>query len=187
MNLNIHHAAMTVRSTHHLVTVSEPVEVIFADIASHLCSLLASTPYAVGCIAWLTDARILYALSKCQGVGLVVTNDTKLNNVLLRGSYNMLTPLNSGEAAVRCIGLRSGPSRSLMHHKFFVGLDTERVPSWVVMGSYNASFQASNNLEAICVFRSPAIARVFYDEYCVLNASAKPLRKIPTKALARLY
>lgn len=166
--------------TNKTVIITQPVEVLFQNISAIIADKIRTSPYVVGCMAWLTDPAILSALASCRGVSFVVTNDTVLNSVSVRQRYAALQPLDASRAAVRCVGVRTGASRSLMHHKFLVGLDAARVPAWVAVGSYNASSQAVNNIESVVFLPCPAIARVYYDEFCVIEKSSKtlkPLRK----------
>eukprot|EP00051_Salpingoeca_urceolata_P031578 m.12091 g.12091 ORF g.12091 m.12091 type:complete len:173 (+) comp4176_c0_seq1:604-1122(+) len=132
-------------------------------------------------------------------------NDRLLNRPELQAAYKLVPPLDpvprlaaavgrrarttgGNQGAVRVVGQRVGKGgiRSLMHHKFFVGLTAKtQAPSWVATGSYNASEGAKTNLENLMVIRSPKLAALFYDEFCRIHAVSKPLKAPATKAKPR--
>jgi phosphatidylserine/phosphatidylglycerophosphate/cardiolipin synthase-like enzyme len=62
-----------------------------------------------------------------------------------------------------------------MHHKFLVGLSREHIPVWVVTGSFNASVQASRNIENALVIEDPALALAYYQEYQRIYTVSKPI------------
>lgn len=180
-NLNTVLSSNDHERTSQAVTITQPVHIMFQGIRDAIAAKIRDTPYVVGCMAWFSDPVILTALAGCRGVSFVVTNDSLLNSVSLRKLYGALTPLDATRSAVRCVGLRTGSARSLMHHKFIVGLDAARVPAWLAMGSYNASSQAGNNIESVVLFQCPAIARVYFDEYAAIEKSSKPLLALRVK------
>jgi hypothetical protein len=155
------------------------VQVHFRDISKTLAEVVKTAQRVVGCMAWLSDPVVLSALATRDGVSLIVTNDSLLNNFTLRRAYDALQP-HAGDHAILCVGRRTGKTRSLMHHKFLVGLTAHEEPLWVVAGSYNASKSAASNLESIFIFRCPRLARVYLEEYRAIRAIAKPMAAVRT-------
>ena len=175
-NLNLR-VADSYRDEAISVQLTAPVQLRFQGIAKSIASTIRETPYVVGCMAWLTDRMILDALLQCKGVALAITNDTCHNNEFLRKQYDALAPLSAGDVAIRCMGLRTGKSRSLMHHKFLVGLDASLMPTWVTTGSYNASASAYSHLETSMFIPCPKLASEFHQEFLRVFEAARPLPK----------
>ena len=57
------------------VTKKPIYSVYFANIQTVLLEHLQHASYAVGCIAWLTDFKILDALAKLKGVSIIIQNE----------------------------------------------------------------------------------------------------------------
>ena len=74
------------------------------------------------------------------------------------------------------MGAGRGRFKSLMHHKFLIGLSAERTPVWVMNGSFNVTESAVTNLENIMVFDDPEIAMTFFEEFKRLHRVSQPLK-----------
>lgn len=132
------------------VTDSAKVEVCFRDIEARLVNKINQYKCVVGCVAWLTNERILKALANLDFVSIIVqkedflrpdSNNTYDSGKKLRQLYSQL-PLfykislpgmashlsygsDGGEAypAVRCAGIYNENRKAAsprMHHKFLV-------------------------------------------------------------------
>ena len=80
------------------------------------------------------------------------------------------------DSAIRVIGCGSGWNKSLMHHKFLVGMSKEGDPLWVSTGSFNMTKSATNHLENCMVINDPAVAQVYLDEFVNLYKISKALK-----------
>ncbi len=112
-------------------------------MAPALVEALQSADVVLGCVAWLTEPRVLEALSGLAGVSLVVQKEDFLrpeclNKAELRAAYQRLHGISRHAApglasslsvggepeldAVRCVGVRPERSKTTpkMHHKFGV-------------------------------------------------------------------
>ena len=163
------------RARVHAVDVTAaPSEVWFTDIAERMAALFASTPCVVGAMAWFHDRSILRALAGCRGVGFVVTSEKGCARHHA-ARFGALPPFHEGErSAVKIVGRATGRRRALMHHKFAVGLDADKItPLWVLTGSYNPTAHARGSLENVLLARDPALARVYLREYLRLHRVAR--------------
>src|SRR3954468_14419777 len=104
-------------------------EVVFRQHRDRLLTLLAEYPYVLGCVAWLTDMRILDALATREGVSILVQKEDFLRPnldgaadfaVTLRRAYDRLPTLsrygapgiapslsvccNDSAGPIRCVG-----------------------------------------------------------------------------------
>ena len=77
---------------------------------------------------------------------------------------------------IRTIGEGKGRFKSLMHHKFLIGLNSMREPVWCMNGSFNMTESAVTNIENIMIFDDPEIATTFFGEFKRLHRISKPLR-----------
>lgn len=134
------------------------------------------TSYMVGCVAWLSNKRILRAMSeKLKGVSIICTKDRLTTRRKNQQAYAKLAGCFQG-GVIRTMGEGRGRFKSLMHHKFLIGLDRQRVPLWVMNGSFNVTESAVTNLENVMIFDDPEIAATFFGEFKRLHKIAKPLK-----------
>jgi hypothetical protein len=135
---------------HGLNGVTATVDVVFRHPMERLLALIESSSMVVGCVAWLTNARVLRKLSACSFVQIVVQKEDFLRPELGKTPRDYCRPLYaalpcSGSThdvtiqsrhldyiagahgheftdAVRCVGNRSvgHVKPSLMHNKFLV-------------------------------------------------------------------
>ena len=131
-----------------------------------MAALFAATPHVVGAMAWFHDRSVLRALARCRGVGFVVTSEKGCARYHA-ARFGALPVFHAGErSAVKIVGKATGRRRALMHHKFAVGLDTDReTPLWVLTGSYNPTEHARGSLENVLLIRAPELACVYLSEY----------------------
>ena len=64
---------------------------------------------------------------------------------------------------------------NLMHHKFLIGLSKDRVPIWVMNGSFNVTESALTNLENSMIFDDPEISTTYFDEFKRLHRMSQKL------------
>ena len=134
------------------------------------------TFYVVGCIAWLSNKRILKTMAeKTKGVSIICTKDRLTTRKKNQAAYAKLSGCFQG-GVIRTMGEGRGRYKSLMHHKFLIGLDEAREPVWVINGSFNVTESAVTNVENIVIFDDPEIARTFFDEFKRLHRMSKQLR-----------
>lgn len=134
------------------------------------------TAYIVGCVAWLSNKRILKGMAeKLKGVSLICTKDRLTTRRKNQVAYSKLSGCFQG-GVIRTIGEGKGRFKSLMHHKFLIGLNSMREPVWCMNGSFNMTESAVTNIENIMIFDDPEIATTFFGEFKRLHRISKPLR-----------
>lgn len=134
------------------------------------------TVYVVGCIAWLSNKRVLKTMAEhTRGVSIICTKDRLTKSKTNQTAYSKLAGCFQG-GVIRTMGEGRGRWKSLMHHKFLIGLSATREPVWVINGSFNVTESAVTNLENIMIFHDPGIATSFFEEFKRLHKVAKPLK-----------
>ena len=158
------------------VVTSSSVSVVFDSkkILRTLVSKICSASYLVGCVAWLTNSRVIAAMQKLQGVQIIVTNDKILKKV--KSKYIGLKSVKNDNAPICVVGTGRGYMKSLMHHKFLVALDSQKKPLWVCNGSFNITESAKTNIENMVVYEDPNIATIFLEEYERIYKISKKLK-----------
>ena len=158
-------------------TPSGGVRIIFSDIATELCVLVAEAHAVVGAVAWFTDKEVLRCMAERKGgVRLAITNDTVRKDV--REAYSQLKRADDtiagggGRGAVLRVGERAGKMRALMHHKFLVGIGEKGEYLWCVTGSYNVTSHSRRSMENMVVMRDPAVCEAFHNECKAIFASS---------------
>lgn len=99
----------------------------------------------VGCVAWLTHAKILDALESVDTTVVMTKHSSNRWKRHIRVKF-------------------VGSARLLMHHKFLVGCDSDG-PKWVSFGSFNITQSAMTNLENMVMVMDRKLARVFHEEF----------------------
>lgn len=133
------------------------------------------TEYIVGCAAWLSNKRILKTMAEnVKGVTLIVTRDKLCNRKTNQAAYAKLSGCYAG-GVIRTVG-SGGRFKSLLHHKFLVGLNENREPIWVSNGSFNLTENAVTNIENVMIFDDPEIANDFFEEFKRIFAISMPLK-----------
>lgn len=133
------------------------------------------TSYIVGCIAWLSNKRVLKTMAEKRGVSIICTKDRLTTRKKNQAAYAKLSGCFQG-GVIRTMGEGRGRFKSLMHHKFLIGLNDAREPLWVINGSFNVTESAMTNVENIVIFDDPEIAGTFFEEFKRLHRISKPLR-----------
>ena len=134
------------------------------------------TVYVVGCIAWLSNKRILKCMAEhLKGVTIVTTTDKLTKRRKNQQAYAKLGGCFAG-GVIRTVGEGRGRFKSLMHHKFFLGLNASREPLWVMNGSFNVTESAVTNIENVMIFDDPEIATTFFEEFKRIHKISKPLK-----------
>lgn len=136
-----------------------------------------STHYIIGCAAWLSNVRILDTLaSNVKGVCLIVTRDKITRAKTNQMKYKKLKKLPDAKSPIQVIGCGSGYNKSLLHHKFLVGLDESKKPIWVANGSFNFTKSAVNHLENCMIIQNEDVANLFKAEFMRLFPISRPLK-----------
>jgi hypothetical protein len=134
------------------------------------------TSYIVGCVAWLSNKRILKTMAEhLRGVSIICTKDRLTMRRKNQQAYSKLSGCFQG-GVIRTMGEGRGRFKSLMHHKFLIGLSPERIPIWIMNGSFNVTESAVTNLENIMIFDDPEIANTFFDEFKRLHRISQTLK-----------
>jgi len=134
------------------------------------------TVYVVGCVAWLSNKRILKCMAeKLNGVTLITTTDRLTKRKKNQQAYAKLRGCFAG-GVIRTVGEGKGRFKSLMHHKFLCGLNVAREPIWVMNGSFNVTESAVTNIENLMIFDDPEISTTFFDEFKRIHKISKPLK-----------
>lgn len=140
------------------------------------------TFYVMGCCAWFTNKTIIETMAdNLKGVCIVTTRDKILSAKTTQKRYATL-PVYTNETstepdtAIRFIGSGRGFNKSLMHHKFLVGLSEQGDPLWVSTGSFNLTNMATNHLENCNIICDPDVAQIYLDEFVNVYKISSPLR-----------
>ena len=167
------------RSDRKKQKVCGDIKILFdsGSIVNAICRKIRhkDTTYVMGCSAWFSNKKIIEELSMyTEGVCVICTKDKLLKAKTSHKKYSTLPVYK--ESAIRYIGTGSGWNKSLMHHKFLVGMNKEGVPLWCSNGSFNLTMGASKNLENCMIISDTAVAAVFLDEFLRLYKISKPLK-----------
>jgi len=134
------------------------------------------TSYIVGCVAWLSNKRILKQMSEhLTGVTIITTQDKLTKSRKNQQAYSKLRGCFAG-GVIRTVGAGRGRFKSLMHHKFLCGLNEAREPIWVMNGSFNITESAVTNLENLMIFDDKEIAETFFEEFKRIHRISVPLK-----------
>jgi hypothetical protein len=133
------------------------------------------TAFVVGCIAWLSNKGILGAMAKKKGGCIVCTKDKLTKGARNQKAYAAIRPAYPG-GVIRVVGEGRGWHKSLMHHKFLVGLNAEGKPIWVTNGSFNFTTSAVSNLENLMVMEDEDVAECYFQEFKRVHALSSPLK-----------
>jgi hypothetical protein len=134
------------------------------------------TAYVVGCVAWLSNKRILKCMAeKLKGVTLITTTDKLTKRRKNQQAYAKLRGCFAG-GVIRTVGEGRGRFKSLMHHKFLCGMNAAREPIWVMNGSFNVTESAVTNIENVMLFDDPEIAETFFEEFKRIHKISKALK-----------
>lgn len=136
-----------------------------------------STHYIIGCCAWITNDKILNTMAgNVEGTCLIVTKDKITRAKTNQLKYKRLKKLPDAKSPIQVIGVGSGYNKSLLHHKFLVGLDEHKKPLWVANGSFNFTKSAVNHLENCMIIENEDVAKLFKAEFMRLFPISRPLK-----------
>lgn len=185
--------------------VSNGIEVVFDDLEDRLIRLFHGAEMVLGCVAWLTNRRILRVLSAVPHVSIVVQKEdflrpdvwesTRYREDLralydaLHTSYNRMemdgvisdlsTSGDPSMTAVRCAGNYNRDKNPLfprMHHKFvLIRYDGALTPDLVWTGSFNFTQNAARSFENAVILRDEQIVSAYYSEFSHIYALSEPL------------
>jgi phosphatidylserine/phosphatidylglycerophosphate/cardiolipin synthase-like enzyme len=134
------------------------------------------TAYVVGCVAWLSNKKILKAMSDhLKGVTIITTSDKLTKRRKNQQAYAKLGGCFAG-GVIRTVGEGRGRYKSLMHHKFLIFLNEAREPFCVMNGSFNVTESAVTNIENLMIFDDPEIAQTFFEEFKRIHSISHPLK-----------
>lgn len=134
------------------------------------------TAYIVGCVAWLSNKRILKSMAEhLKGVTIITTTDKLTKRRQNQQAYAKLSGCFQG-GVIRTVGEGRGRFKSLMHHKFLIGLSPAREPLWVMNGSFNVTESAVTNIENVMIFDDKEISTTFFEEFKRLHRISKALK-----------
>lgn len=135
------------------------------------------THYVVGCCAWLTNTKILDTLSACvEGVCIICTRDKITRAKTNQMKYKKLKKLTTADSPINVIGCGSGYNKSLLHHKFLVGMNKKKEAIWVSNGSFNLTKSAVRHLENCMIIEDKDVATLFKKEFLRLFPLSRPLK-----------
>lgn len=124
-----------------LISKDREINVYFNNLESHLIKHIKEADVVVGCVAWLTNYKILEALNTRLGIALVINKKNKDEidkNKKLKELYEKMPSIRSDVfqtttlidclqneyiEPIRCVGIRSKSKNEtipLMHNKFIV-------------------------------------------------------------------
>tara|TARA_B110000858_G_scaffold58851_1_gene68549 strand:+ start:238 stop:657 length:420 start_codon:yes stop_codon:yes gene_type:complete len=124
-----------------------------ASILRAICRSIRSADKIRGCVAWVTNPKILTALEEVDSE--IIMTRAKCNHW-------------KRSIKVKFLGKGRGRKKVLLHHKFAVGFRKGQ-PAFVITGSYNWTKSASRHYENITIMDDPDIAEGFYEEFCRLK------------------
>ena len=164
----------TWRSSSSERTDTAKVSCFFTNLEEELINKIQDSEAVVGCVAWLTNTRILQAMSS-KNVSIVIQNESflapfnKCTRRDLREAYRELANEFHVDA-VRLYGDKKKGIKPLMHHKFLVTLKQNvetcnYEPYGVWTGSFNLTKNATMSLENAVFIESTNIAKAYYQEW----------------------
>jgi phosphatidylserine/phosphatidylglycerophosphate/cardiolipin synthase-like enzyme len=134
------------------------------------------TAYVVGCVAWLSNKKILKCMAEhLNGVTIITTTDKLTKRKTNQQAYAKLRGCFAG-GVIRTAGEGKGRFKSLMHSKFLIFLNAAREPMGCITGSFNLTESALRHIENMVMFDDPEIAETFFEEFKRIHKISKPLK-----------
>ena len=135
------------------------------------------------CMAWLTNQKVVKALTKKPCV-LILQNESWLNKKggLAKKTREMYSQLRQSTTKfmsdtlttdIRTCGMISHPQN--MHHKFAVRIMKDK-PVSVWTGSFNPTTNGNQSIENALVIHNEQIASAYFQEFLGVKAISKPLK-----------
>jgi len=110
-----------------------------------------------------------------KGVTIITTADKLTKRRKNQQAYAKLHGCFAG-GVIRVVGEGRGRYKSLMNHKFLIGLSEAREPIWLMNGSFNITESALRHIENVMILDDPEIAGTFFDEFKRIHRISKPLK-----------
>lgn len=174
----------------------------FGQLNDPLVQYIQQSEVVLGCVAWLTDWRVLDTLRGVSACAFAVQKEpmwkgTSKRATRMRKAYQALPggiPLSMFPSPLKHLRARSGPDvlgavnpvgwlpvgrhTPLMHHKFIVrarrvGDALEPLAVWT--GSFNFSQTANRGFENGVEIHSPDVADAYLREFARVAALSEPL------------
>lgn len=176
---------------------SKDIDVYFKNIEDIIVEKIRTSNNIVGCVAWLTNKRILKELSKKETVCIVVQDEDFLrpdigfdgnkqkfketmknlydkipnNEIYLTNlGINMMRSVESGIRRCGYINKDKVPAFPRMHNKFIICDNKE-----VITGSFNYTENSTNSLENIVCIREKSIVDAYYHQFGDIVVMSVPL------------
>ena len=119
--------------------------------------------------------NLVIAMAKKRGCCIICTKDKLTRRSSNQKAYKQLKEAYPG-GAIRVVGEGRGWHKSLMHHKFLIGLDKDGKAVWVSNGSFNMTESATTNLENLMIMEDPDVASTFLEEFKRVHALSTQLK-----------
>ena len=163
--------------------VGDLAECYFRNLEDHLVTFIDNSECVVICMAWLTNQKVVKALTKKPCV-LILQNESWLNKKggLAKKTREMYSQLRKSTTTfmsdtlttdILTCGMISHPQN--MHHKFAVRI-TDNKPTSVWTGSFNPTTNGNQSIENALVIHNEQIASAYYQEFLGVKAISKPLK-----------
>ena len=163
--------------------VEDLAECYFRNLEDHLIKFIEESDGVVICMAWLTNQKVVKALTNKPCV-LILQNESWLNKKggLAKKTREMYSLLRKSTVTfmggtlttdIRTCGMISHPQN--MHHKFAVRIMKDK-PVSVWTGSFNPTTNGNQSLENALVIHNEQIASAYYQEFLAVKKISKPLK-----------
>lgn len=162
------------------------VTLFFENITEELIIKLKKANAVIGCVAWLTNDKILKTLSEIKnGASIILQKESFIKeNNKCQELYKKIKPLHSKDykydCAIRCCGHNNSDRKIAcprMHNKFLVFGDIKNkqfTPYAVWTGSFNLTDNAVNSLENALYINNINVATYYFEEWKrILSISEK--------------
>lgn len=165
--------------------VSDLAECYFRNLEDHLVTFIDNSECVVICMAWLTNQKVMKALTNKPCV-LILQNESWLNKKggLAKKTREMYASIRDSKKSIvvgdktieedlLVCGRISHPQN--MHHKFAVRI-TDNKPTSVWTGSFNPTTNGNQSIENALVIHNEQIASAYFQEFLGVKAISKPLK-----------
>ena len=155
------------------VSARSNVQIVFTGIERTILEYLKDDHchYAAIISPYLSSEPILKACSTLAGCSIITAHDRYLKSKKRMDLFNDLIPLKN--ARVVTINRGRGRNKTICHQKVIILLDYEKRPYTAIAGSFNITNAAPSNLETVTIYKNPAIAKAYFDEFENIFAISK--------------
>lgn len=164
---------------------TDHAECYFRNLEDHLVDFIEKSDSIVICMAWLTNQKVMKALTNKTCV-LILQNESWLNKKggLAKKTREMYASIRASKKSIvvgsktikedlLVCGMISHPQN--MHHKFAVRI-TDGKPTSVWTGSFNPTTNGNQSIENALVIHNEQIASAYFQEFLNVKAISKPLK-----------